>query len=134
MAEIPYLIAVVDDDPAVLKALTRLLRAHAFGARTYDSARAFLAALPVERPDCLIVDLKMSGMSGIELHQHLKQIGVYIPTIIMTAHGDAEMRSRCEKAGTLAFLAKPLQDTSLFAALYAARRIPIDRNAGPRPQ
>ena len=113
-------IAVVDDDQAVLKALARLLRAHAFHAETYESAHEFLAALPGGLPDCLIVDLQMPGMSGLELQYHLKQAGIEIPTIVITGHGDTEVLERCASAGAIALLAKPLQDTSLFDAIKAA--------------
>jgi FixJ family two-component response regulator len=129
MAEALNWIAIIDDDPAVLAGLTRLLRAHTFHTRTYGSAHEFLGALPREIPDCLIIDLKMPGMSGLELHQRLRQMGIHIPTIVMTAQGDAEMRSRCEQAGTVAFLAKPLQDTSLFAALEVAGKVSRPRQS-----
>lgn len=117
MAEATPWIAVVDDDPAVLKALSRLLRSHAYRARTYGSGREFLAALPAERPECLIVDLQMPEMNGLELRQHLVRSGEPIPTIVITAHGDAGTRERCEAAGAAGFLLKPLQDTALFAAI-----------------
>jgi FixJ family two-component response regulator len=120
MAEAPSWIAVVDDDPSVLKALRRLLRAHDLDARTYGSGQEFLAALPDGLPGCLIVDLQMPGMSGVELHQQLMRKGIRIPTILITAHGDAGVRERCAAAGAMAFLLKPLQDTSLFAAIDKA--------------
>src|SRR5262245_6698483 len=121
MAEASSWIAVVDDDPAVLKALTRLLRTRALRARTYESAREFLAALSDGLPACLIADLQMPEMTGLELLQHLKRSNIHIPTIIITAHGDVGVRERCEAAGAIAFLLKPLQDTSLFAAIDRAR-------------
>lgn len=114
-------IAIVDDDASVLKALTRLLRAHAFHAQTYLSAREFLAELPNAAPDCLILDLQMPEMSGLELFQHLANKGVAIPTIIITAQGDAAIRQRCATMGAIAFLTKPLQDSVLFAALDKVR-------------
>ena len=117
MAEASRWIAIVDDDPSVLKALARLLRARAFHARTFGSAQEFLAALPDGLPECLIVDLQMPEMSGLELQQHLTRRDVQIPTIVITAHGDVAARERCESAGAIAFLSKPLQDTSLFAAI-----------------
>ena len=131
MAEAASWIAIVDDDPSVLKALTRLLRTRAFLSKTYGSAREFLAALPEGLPDCLIVDLQMPEMSGLELLRHLTRSGVDIPTIIITAHGEAGVRERCEAAGASAFLLKPLQDTSLFAAIGATIRPDADRNLGP---
>jgi FixJ family two-component response regulator len=115
-------IAIVDDDPSVLKALTRLLRVRAREARTFRSAQEFLAALPSGLPECLILDLQMPEMSGVELMQHLARTGIGIPTIVVTAHGDSGMRERCESAGAVAFLLKPLQDTLLFAAIENAGR------------
>src|SRR5262245_13489053 len=99
MADPSQRIAVVDDDLAVLKALGRLLRARGYGVRTFGSAQEFLAALPHELPQCLILDLHMPDISGLELQQHLARIGIDLPTIIITAHGDAEMRERCEAVG-----------------------------------
>jgi FixJ family two-component response regulator len=113
-------IAIVDDDPSVLKALARLLRARAFEARTYASAREFLSALHEGLPECLIVDLQMPDMTGLELQRHLIRRGLRIPTIVITAHNEAGARERCESAGAVAFLSKPLQDTSLFAAIESA--------------
>jgi FixJ family two-component response regulator len=113
-------IAIVDDDPSVLKALTRLLRARALHARTFQSAQTFLAALPEGLPDCLILDLQMPEMSGLELIGHLTRRSIHIPTIIVTAHDDTWARRQCESAGVVAFLTKPLQDTSLFAAVAKA--------------
>jgi FixJ family two-component response regulator len=114
-------IAIVDDDPVVLRALARLLRAHAFQTKAYASAQEFLAALPEGMPECLMVDLQMPEMSGLELHQHLQLRGIEIPTIIITAHDDIEVRRRCEVAGTASYLLKPLQDAALFAAIAKAR-------------
>jgi FixJ family two-component response regulator len=115
------LIAIVDDDPSVLKALARLLGARALNARTYVSAQEFLASLPDNMPDCLIVDLQMPEMTGLELQHHLVRRGIRIPTIVITAHNEAGERDRCKSAGAVAFLAKPLQDTVLLAAIEQAR-------------
>jgi FixJ family two-component response regulator len=120
MPETSHWIAVVDDDPSVLKALSRLLRTRGFDAKTFVSGQEFLAALPDGLPECLIVDLQMPEMGGLDLQQQLKRSGIRIPTIVITAHGDAGVRERCEAAGTIAFLLKPLQDTSLFAAVDEA--------------
>jgi FixJ family two-component response regulator len=121
MAQASPWIAIVDDDPSVLKALARLLRARAFEPRTYTSARDFLAALPEGLPECLIVDLQMPEMTGLELQRHLTRSGIQIPTIVITAHNEAGARERSESAGAVAFLSKPLQDTSLLAAIDDAR-------------
>jgi FixJ family two-component response regulator len=120
MAEVSPWIAIVDDDPSVLKALTRLLRVRALQAKTYASAKEFLAALPDGLPQCLIVDLQMPEMSGLELLQHMARVGLRIPAIVITAHSDERARERCESAGASSFLLKPLQDASLLAAINDA--------------
>ena len=120
MAETSPWIAIVDDDAAVLRALSRLLRSRAFRVNTYGSGQEFLGALPDGLPECLIVDLQMPDMTGLELQRHLTRGGLRIPTIVITAHNEAGARERCESAGASAFLSKPLQDTSLFAAIESA--------------
>ena len=119
----------MDDDPSVLKALARLLRTRALHARTFGSAQEFIEALPDGLPECLIVDLQMPEMNGLELQQHLTRRDLQIPTIVITAHGDIAARERCETAGAIAFLSKPLQDASLFAAIDAADKIARSRDA-----
>jgi FixJ family two-component response regulator len=114
-------IAIVDDDPSVLKALARFLTLRAIEVRTYESARDFLASLPDELPECLIVDLQMPEMSGLELQRHLNRAAIWIPTIVITADRDAEMREQCEAAGAETYLLKPIQDTSLLAAINDIR-------------
>jgi len=125
MAEDSPSIAIVDDDPAVLKALSRLLRSHAFRARTYASGHEFLAALPAGLPDCLIVDLQMPEMNGFELQQHLAGSGIKIPTILITAHADVGLR---DQAGLVASLRKPLQEKALLDAIDKA--VGDSRSAG----
>jgi FixJ family two-component response regulator len=130
MVETYRWIAIVDDDPSVLKALSRLLRTRAIHAKAYASAQEFLAALPDGLPECLVVDLQMPEMTGLDLLQHLSRRGIRIPTIIITAHGDSGVRERCEAAGAVAFLSKPVQDTSLFAAIDEASRMSRNRSHG----
>jgi len=122
MAEVPPWIAVVDDDPAVLKALGRLLRSHAYNVHTYGSGQGFLAALPNGPPKCLIVDLQMPVMSGQELQEHLIRNGFNIPTIMITAHHDASLHQ--ENLQLVALLLKPLQDSTLLAAIDQAINVP----------
>ena len=110
----------MDDDPAVLKALSRLLRSRAFRAQTYGSGEEFLAALPAELPVCLIVDLQMPEMNGLELQQHLISNGIKIPTILITAHADAALQEQSHDGTLVANLRKPLQDEALFSAIDRA--------------
>jgi FixJ family two-component response regulator len=122
MAEALLSIAIVDDDLPVLKALSRLLRGRGYDPRTYSSADEFLAGLPEEAPDSLIVDLHMPGMTGLELHQTLIRRGIQVPTIIITAHGGSEVADRCLACGAAAFLTKPIQSASLFSAIEDAMK------------
>jgi FixJ family two-component response regulator len=125
MAEVSLSIAIVDDDPAVLRGLSRLLRARAFRAQTYGSGQEFLAALPTGLPDCLIVDFQMPEMNGLELQQHLVSNGIEIPTILITAYGDVALR---DHRGLVASLRKPLQEKALFDAID--RAVGGSRSAG----
>jgi FixJ family two-component response regulator len=97
MAKAIHRIAVVDDDPSVLKALARLLSTRSFITRTYQSGKQFLDSRAEGSPDCLIVDLQMPEMTGLELQQNLNRRGLRIPTIIITAHDESGMRERCKE-------------------------------------
>jgi FixJ family two-component response regulator len=121
-------IAIVDDDPSMLSSLARLLRVRAIPARMYSSAQEFLASLPDGLPDRLIADLQMPEMTGLELHEYLTRSGIQIPTIIITANPDVTIRERCEAAGVIAFLSKPLRTASLYTAIEGARNIVADGN------
>jgi FixJ family two-component response regulator len=122
MTSAEQFIAVVDDDILVLRALQRLLLAWSHRVHTFENAKSFLASLQYERPECLIVDLHMPEMDGLELQRHLKQSGVDIPTIVITAEAQGDTSQRCKSAGAVALLTKPLEDRSLLAAIDAARQ------------
>jgi FixJ family two-component response regulator len=113
-------IAIVDDDASVRKALALLLSASSFVVETYGSAAEFLLSLKKGAPRCLIVDLQMPDMTGLELQHRLVSIGVFIPTIAITAHNEFDARQRCETAGARAFLVKPIQEEVLIAAIKSA--------------
>jgi len=120
MAETSPWIAVVDDDPAVLRALSRLLRTRSFRVKTYGSGQEFLAVLSEGLPQCLIVDFQMPAMNGLELQRHLVRNGIAVPTILITAHGDAAIHSPPDGDTFVARLRKPLQDEALFSAIERA--------------
>ena len=122
MTHVGQFIAIVDDDPAVLRALKRLLSARSYCAETYESAGQFLASLRDRLPECLIVDQQMPEMTGLELQRRLTQSGIEIPTIVITAYDESGMRERCKSAGAIALLAKPLQENALLAAIADAKR------------
>ena len=122
MKESPGWIAIVDDDPSVLKALKRTFRHHSIRAQVFGSAEDFLESLRDGLPECLILDLEMPGMSGLELLHRLMRENVRITTIVITAHGDARVRERCATAGAVAYFSKPFSNSSLLAAVDAARK------------
>ena len=119
MSEIP-LIAVVDDDAAIREALQSLLRSMGFGAEAFASAQDFLQSGRLPETACLIVDVRMPRMSGLALQQQLTTAQCPIPIIFITAHGDAETRTRALRAGAVAFLDKPFSDEVLLRAVQAA--------------
>jgi FixJ family two-component response regulator len=112
-------VAIVDDDASLRKALERLLQAHSYVTRTYESARAFIDSLRHDTPVCLVVDLQMPEMTGLDLQLQLLSDGIKIPTIVITAHDEGSARQRCEAAGALAYLLKPVQGATLIAAIEA---------------
>jgi FixJ family two-component response regulator len=113
-------IAIVDDDHSVRKALCRLLRSADLDASAYASGREFLDALQNAVPDCLLLDLRMPDMSGLELQRHLTGIGMALPTIIMTGHDEPGLRADCLAAGARNYFRKPLDDRALLEAIDAA--------------
>jgi FixJ family two-component response regulator len=119
MSEIP-LIAVVDDDEAIRDAIQSLLRAVGLRAAVFASAEDFLQADQRQATACLIVDVRMPRMSGLELQRQLATANSPMPIIFITAHGDAETRARALRAGAVAFLDKPFSDEVLLRAVQAA--------------
>jgi FixJ family two-component response regulator len=111
--------AIIDDHPSVRSAIVRLLATHALPARGYASAQAFLSSLEDETPACLITDMRMKGMTGLELLHRLAGTGLRIPTIVVTADDQPGLRHRCELAGAGAFLLKPLDAQPLLDAIRA---------------
>lgn len=119
MAEAP-LVHVVDDDEAVRDSLSLLLESAGFSVRTYDSATAFLKALPNRATGCVLTDVCMPDLDGLELQRRLTQLGVGLPVIVMTGHGDVPIAVEALKAGAADFLEKPFDDTQLLAAVSSA--------------
>jgi FixJ family two-component response regulator len=115
----PLHIAIVDDDASVLTALSRLLGTCSYRTATYQSAGAFLESLHHSTPQCLVVDMQMPEVTGLDLLHHLTRHGIRIPTIVITGHDEAGNRARCEAVGTRAYLLKPLQGDVLLSAIDA---------------
>ena len=113
-------VAIVDDDPSLRKALERVLQSYSYATKTYESARSFIDSLRQDMPACLVVDLQMPEMTGLDLQHQLRRDGIEIPTIVITAHDEGSARQRCQAAGALAYLLKPVQGATLIAAIEAA--------------
>jgi FixJ family two-component response regulator len=117
----PPLISVVDDDDSVRESLDGLFRSVGFIAKVFASAEEFLNSDHLRTTDCLILDVRMPGMNGIELHRHLIANNFEMPVIFITAHGsDGEVRARALKNGALAYLDKPLSEDALLKAVDKA--------------
>jgi FixJ family two-component response regulator len=117
-------IAVIDDDESVRDALKSLLKAAGFKAEAFSSALDFLDSCQLAGLACLILDVRMPGMSGIELQDRLTTADHGVPIIFISAHADEEARARALASGAVAFLIKPFGDEALLDAIDAAVRLP----------
>jgi FixJ family two-component response regulator len=113
-------VAIVDDDDSVRGTLQELLRSAGFSSRAFDSAEGFLASGNQQETACLITDIRMPGISGLELQAKLNAERCRIPTIFITAHGDEEMRFKALREGAVEFLQKPFDDEVLIESIRAA--------------
>jgi FixJ family two-component response regulator len=120
MPILPRVIAVVDDDASMLKGIERLLGACGFATKVFASAEAFLEVDASAEVDCLLVDIHLGGMSGIDLRHHLKALGCALPVIFMTAFDDEATRKLAQSAGCVAFLHKPFAANLLMGAIEQA--------------
>jgi FixJ family two-component response regulator len=114
------LVAIVDDDESLRSALRGLMKEAGFPARAFASAEEFLNSGQQQDTGCLIADIRMPGMSGLELQAKLNSEHCRIPTIFITAHGDTNMRMKALRAGAVEFLAKPFSDDVLLEHVKAA--------------
>jgi len=116
----PGIVYLLDDEPEMVKALTRLLRAKRFEVRGFSSASAFLAAFQSGETACLVLDVAMPELDGLELQRRLTHQGILIPIIFLTGHGDIPMSVRAIKAGATDFLTKPVDAAAFVRAVLAA--------------
>jgi FixJ family two-component response regulator len=114
------LISIVDDDDSVRESLRALIRSVGFRAELFASAEEFLNWERLRNTDCLILDVRMPGMNGLELQRQLAANHYQIPIVFITAHGDEEGRSRALKDGAVDFLRKPFSEDSLLNAIHTA--------------
>jgi FixJ family two-component response regulator len=125
----PRLISVVDDDHSVRESLSSLLRSVGFSVEVFASAQEFLGFPGIAGTDCLILDVRMPGMSGLELQRHLASAHSNLPIVFITAHGsDEDVRARALKEGAVEYLSKPLSEETVLGAVQLALK---KRDGGP---
>jgi FixJ family two-component response regulator len=120
MIEGEPIVFVVDDDPSVRRSIERLIQSIGLEVQTFQSAREFLQRARPEGPACLVLDVRLPGLSGLDLQRELTNRGVQLPIIFITAHGDIPMTVRAMKGGAVEFLTKPFRTHHLLDAIRAA--------------
>jgi FixJ family two-component response regulator len=118
MPEVRPTIFVVDDDASVRDAISNLLESVGLHARVFGSTEEFWNASRPDAPSCLVLDVRLPGVNGLDFQEALEKAGVFIPIIFITAHGDVPMTSRAMKGGAIEFLMKPFQKSDLLAAIH----------------
>ena len=113
-------IGIVDDEPLVCRALSRLITSAGFNVITYGSAQAFLDDKPTSEPDLLVLDMRMPGMNGLDLQNHLAATGRTIPIVFITAHENELAKATAMASGAVAFFQKPLDEKDLLGAIHKA--------------
>jgi len=128
--ETEAIVHVIDDDPSMRRSVESLLRSVDIVAVTYESTRAFLAAELPDLPGCLLLDVRLPGVSGLDFQSQLEGLGIRLPVIMMTAHGDIPMSVQAMKAGATDFLPKPFRDQDLIDAVAVAIEKDRERRIG----
>jgi FixJ family two-component response regulator len=124
------IVFVVDDDPSVRRAIKRLVGSVGLQVELFGSAQEFLGSKHPDAPSCLVLDIRLPGISGLDFQPQLAEAGIRIPIIFITAHGDIPMTVRAMKAGAVEFLTKPFRDQDLLDAIQVA----LDRDRARRKQ
>ena len=124
------IVAIVDDDPSVRRSLQRLIRSAGWNSESFASAQEFLARSSPETPRCLVLDLQLPGLSGLDLQKRMAEIGLEIPIIFLTGHGNIPASVQAMKAGAVEFLTKPFDEQDLLQAIQEA----IERDRRTRQQ
>ena len=120
MTETSPIVFVVDDDPSVGRAIKRLVESVGLQVAHFGSAQEFLRSTRPDAPSCLVLDVRLPGISGLDFQHQLAGAGIHIPVIFVTAHGDIQMTVRAMKAGAVEFLTKPFRDQDLLDAIQIA--------------
>lgn len=126
MASVRLLVAVVDDEESVRRALRRLFLAAGIDVDTFASGQEFLASLAARRPDCAVLDLRLPGLTGLDVLERLAEAGIRLPVVLVTGHDQPGVAERALATGAAAYLRKPLDDESLLNAVASAARAATD--------
>lgn len=129
-----FLVYLVEDDAAVLKSLGALLQAHGYKTKACGSAELFLENYDPQLKSCLVLDLQLPGLSGLQLQSHLRKIHVDIPIVVVTAHGDVSNAVQAMRSGAIDFIEKPAQPEKLLEAVRTASDILFSRQPPEVPQ
>jgi FixJ family two-component response regulator len=129
-AQSESIVFVVDDDASIRDAVKSLLKSVGLRAEVFGSTEEFVKATRPQAPSCLVLDVRLPGMSGLEFQEELEKTGIRIPIIFVTAHGDIPMTARAMKAGAIEFLPKPFQKQELLEAIHHA----LDRDRTMREE
>jgi FixJ family two-component response regulator len=129
VARVP-LISVIDDDLSVREATASLLDAYGYATAVFASAEEFLSSELLKDASCLVTDVRMTGLSGVEVEQRLREAGHSIPTILMTAYPEKHVRAAAMKAGALGYFTKPVREQQLISCLEGALRGHAPDDAG----
>jgi FixJ family two-component response regulator len=130
MSQEPSVVFVVDDDVSIREALKNLFQSVGLNVKTFGTAQEFLASRQPDVSSCLVLDVRLPGLSGLDLQRQLVQASVHIPIVFITGHGDVPMSVRAMKAGAVEFLTKPFRDQDLLDAVQHA----LDRDRAARTQ
>ena len=130
MGEAESIVFIIDDDPLYRRSSERLVRSVGFDVQSFETARDFMSSRRQNVPSCLILDVRLPGLSGLDLQRVLTEAGVHIPIIFVTGHGDIPMSVQAMKAGAVEFLTKPFRDQALLDAIRQA----IGRDRAARRQ
>jgi FixJ family two-component response regulator len=128
----PATVFIIDDDPNVRVAIQGLLKSVGLRSETFASAQEFLKSWRSNGPSCLVLDVRLPGVSGLDVQQNLAEAGVHVPVIFITGHGDIPMTVRAMKSGAVEFLTKPFREQDLLDAIQQA--LDLDRVARQRAE
>jgi FixJ family two-component response regulator len=132
MTDTQSIVMIVDDDDSIRKAVRRLMKSFGFAVETFASAEEFLGSDRLQKTSCLILDVHMPGMNGLELQERIVASPFAVPIIFITAFNDDATQAQALKAGAIGYLIKPFADEELLNCIHAALKLPVETASQPR--